>query len=308
MANPIPLSPEQIIVATKMSKLEYDMQRMGLSRREVMTFYKKQSMPESRIQGIIDSHSTQKASIGILKKLIPKAKIISREEVSERILQGRPLVIAFGGDNHFQYVGHHLDDELILGINADTGRSIGALLSTNMIGFEKYLPDILAGNYQVEPRTRLQASIDGKLFSPLVISEVAIGEQSNFDMSRHILFYKGESEEQRGSGLIVATGSGSGMAAWYTGAAEYVFPKGDEFSKSSQEFRFVLRERHLGGNSPLKYCHGICKGSDSLRLTSLSDSQAVISIDSLAQYHLREGASVELKIAQGKPLNTLVIK
>ncbi len=120
-------------------------------------------------------------------------------------------------------------------------------------------------------------------------------------MSRHILKLGEEQEEQKGSGIVVATGVGS--TGWYNSACRYLFSDGDFFQKTSKEFRYILTEPFNGKHSKYRLLHGSVKEGEELEILSLSDSEAIISIDSLKVLKLKEGARIRLRI--GKSLRVI---
>src|SRR3989344_423421 len=118
------IDEKEIAIVTKMTKVEYDMKRLKLSYGQLIAFYKREGVNWQRIT---ESNDRQMAGLEKLKKIFPNARIIKREELSKEKLKDFKLIISYGGDNHFQYVTHFVDDQLILGMNSDPKRSEGAL-------------------------------------------------------------------------------------------------------------------------------------------------------------------------------------
>ncbi len=289
------MKPKEILIVPKLTKFEWDLKRLNLTESELSEFYKKERVNADKI---IESHQRQKQSLKKIKDLLKDSDIIERDKITRDIIKKYELIISFGGDNHFQYVSHFLEDVPLLGINSDPERSEGALTSMNTDELEAFLPLILEKKFNIEKWTRLKISIDGKEIDDPAISEIYIGEERRFNMSRHVIKLNGATEEQKGSGLIITTGTGS--TGWYNSASRYLFPNGNQFNKNADEARFILAEPYKGRLSSLMNIHGEIKDSQEIEVISLSDTQAFLSIDSLKLIKLREGAKIKVRI--GKPL------
>lgn len=292
---------KKILIVPKITKVEWDMKRLNLDEKELFSFYEKQRLNSKKI---FRSHREQKESLEKIKKLLTGVSIAHRDSLNKEVIKSYDLVIAFGGDNHFQYVSHFLDKTPLIGINSDPNRSEGALTSINSKEIEKFLPLILNKRLIFENWNRLKIEIDGEEIKEFAISEVFIGEEKRVNMSRHFVKLGNFSEEQKGSGILIATGAGS--TGWYNSACRYLFPEGNAFSKSSVEARFLLTEPYNGRLCKYKLINGKIKGKEFLEIISLSDSSAYLSVDSLKLIKLREGAKIRISI--GKPLKVVKLK
>jgi len=295
------MKTKEILIIPKITKVEWDMHRLDINEKQLINFYKKTGL---NVDKIFDSHKRQKESLGKIKSILKDAQIVERNDLTKESVKNSSLVIAFGGDNHFQYVSHFLDEIPILGINSDPARSEGALTSFTIKDLDKILPLILENRFEIEDWTRIEVNVNGNKIKEPAISEIFIGEEKRFNMSRHILSVNGKSEEQKGSGLLITTGVGS--TGWYNSASRYLFPNGDAFAKRKKEARFILTEPYKGKLSPLTMTNGVVKEKEEVEIVSLSDSQAFLSIDSLKLIKLKEGAKIKINI--GRPLKVIKLK
>ena len=295
------MKQQKILIVPKMTKFEWDMHRLKFTEKELTDFYFKERVNAEKI---IESHKRQKESLEKIRSLLKNAEVIERDKLTRDLVEKYSFVISFGGDNHFQYITHFLDGTPILGINSDPKRSEGALTYVNTDELEEIVPFILEGNFETEEWTRLEIFLDGKKIEQLATSEVFIGEEKRFNMSRHIIKTNGKEEEQKGSGLLITTGVGS--TGWYNSASRYLFPEGNNFSRQSKEARFILTEPYNGKLSKLKMINGKIKDNEEIEIISLSDAGAFLAIDSLALIPLKEGARIKVKI--GRPLKVLKVK
>ena len=76
--------------------------------------------------------------------------------------------------------------------------------------------------------------MNNKLIKELALNEVYIGAKSQFHTSRYTIKLNGDGEEQRSSGVLIVTGSGSN--AWYKSAG------GEPFPCEEKKLKFLVRE------------------------------------------------------------------
>ena len=121
------------------------------------------------------------------------------------------IAFSIGGDGTFLKTAERIGktETPILGIN--TGR-LGFLADIAGNEASSILPEILAGNYRVESRTRLRMSTDRKLFSGFnyALNEVAILKLDISSMITIHAYINGNYlNSYRADGLIIATPTGS---------------------------------------------------------------------------------------------------
>lgn len=152
-------------------------------------------------------------------------------------LAGVELVLTVGGDGAFIRAARYVSDQLIMGINSEPEFSEGALASLADDQLER-LPAVLAGDYRLVTRARGRVTINGRLLAEPVLNEVYVGARSQFHTSRYVIVYRGMREEQRSSGVLVVTGSGS--TAWFRAVG------GRPFSAAARRMAFIVREPYRG--------------------------------------------------------------
>jgi len=282
----------KIIIVPKMSKFEYDIHRLNLNQEQMINQYKKEKVD---VEKIIQSHERQHNNLNVLKDRIPQATIISREHMNREHANNADLVIPFGGDNHFQYVSHFLDKTTILGVNSDPFLSEGALTSIRSDKIDEAIERIKSGNFTIENWTRLQVWLNETKVNNYAISEIFIGEERRRDMSRHILEINRKKEEQKSSGIIITTGSGS--TGWYDSSIRYLFPEGNKFDKKEKYARFLITEPYRGKLNGYSMLEGKLDYGQELNLYSLNDSQGNLLIDCLDEFKFLRGDRVKIKIS-----------
>ena len=233
------MNPESIVVVCKRSRFERDLERHACSEGELIRVYRHWGLAPERIRR---SGERQRQARKKLERLLPGARFIPAEQATRAVVENASLVVALGGDNHFQRVARLLHDEPLAGINSDPATSLGMLTAFNIHTFKQALPNLLVGARDVEKWTRLEVRVDGKPLSHLALGEVFIGERDRCVMSRHVLRFRRQREEQKSSGLLVVTGAGS--TGWYQSAANGLAPARHSFPKQAPSFRFLLTEPH----------------------------------------------------------------
>ena len=137
----------------------------------------------AKIENIEASHELQQQGKKVLHELIAPDRIVSRSSINPALLRQQKLVLAFGGDNHFQCVARYLTDTPILGINTDPPRSEGALTQITVNQLAAALHNLERGNYSIKKWTRLAVTLQGKPLPFPGLCEAYIGEHRVENMS-----------------------------------------------------------------------------------------------------------------------------
>jgi NAD kinase len=111
-------------------------------------------------------------------------------------------------------------------------------------------------------------------------------------MSRHIIDWNGKQIEQKCSGLIVSTGSGS--TGWWHSCGRSAWKPTENIAK------FLATELYSGD---LNDDADTLKPNDELKVYSLNDD-GVVSIDSWDEYSFNRGSEAIIKL--GHPLKVVV--
>jgi len=288
----------RILLIPKKSKLQWDLDRFHLTPRVLLARYRREGVNAARIMA---SHERQMRALQKVREMFPEAEVIAQEKISTKALAGAFLIIALGGDNHFQHVSHFAGDSVVAGVNSDPILSEGSLTNFTPEQLEKVADRFHKGRFGVDYWTRLQVTLNGKKLHELALSEVFLGEASRCQMSRYRVSVGGRSELQKCSGLVVATGAGS--SGWYDAAGRYLFPRGNRFSKTKACFRFLATEPFHGRLSKLFLLHGTVNRKETLKVRSMNDLCGVITLDSQLEVPFPEGS--EAVISLGTPLRVL---
>lgn len=301
------IAREDILVVTKKSKLEWDMERLNLSQNEVLALY---SAGAEDVERIMASHLWQKYVQSSLSLFFSPSQLLSYGEATKERLADAKLVIALGGDDHHKYVSHALSgNTALLGINSDSPRSYGALLSDSAENLGQVLQRLSEGDYFFEPWTRLRASCNGSSL-PLAEGDFFLGDQMRKATSRHSLrlenngdlplFGPSEAIEQKGSGLLITTGSGS--TGWPESGGRYLLENLIPFPAWARCARFILTEASSAipgvavSEGVQAYAHGLLLEGQKLIVTSLNKAGGILTSDSCEEVPFQRGKEAIIEI------------
>lgn len=293
-----------IAIVARESRFTYTLKRQNLKSSEVSDYFIHSGLTPDRVQCIFDSHERQQDACRRIKSLFPKAVEISHEDLTKETLAAFSMVVALGGDNHFQKVASFLEGTPIIGVNTDPVTSHGWLTKWKVEELEA-TPNIL--QCPSEDWTRLEVAINGRPLSTLALSEIYIGEENRLLMSRCRAKFthtipRSEMEiprdvdvTVRSSGLIVATGSGS--TGWFSSAGGSHFPQTENSYKliAAEPFGASAKTLRFYQNTPI---------STASEVTSLNDNRGILAIDALRTYPFPEGSVATIKL--GLPLKAIV--
>lgn len=237
-----------------------------------------------------------------IKKILDNKSIeyyfVESKNFEEFNLKNFDLVIAIGGDGTFIRAASKIKNKPILGINSEPNASEGAILGIQNYEISK-IEEILNGNYDIQKRDRACIKINGEEINELALNEVYIGTNHQFHTSRYELEYKNIKEEQRSSGVLVVTGTGS--SAWYKSAG------GKVFSYDSKILKFLVREPYKGRLFKTQIDKGTINENESLKIISKRTCGGLIAIDSSTTFDFNNGDIVEICMSKN-PLNVLIEK
>lgn len=180
------------------------------------------------------------------------------------------LIITVGGDGTFLEAARGVKEEAVWGVNSDPSWSVGRFCSGNPENFEKLLDKILAGKARVRKFNRLSLSFSDGTQSMNVLNDILICHHNPGAMSRYLLTIGRIKEEQRSSGVWIATAAGSSGGLHSAG--------GKVLGQEAQEFQYKPRELYRGKNIHYHLKGGILKPTQKITMTSLM-REGVVFVD-----------------------------
>lgn len=163
---------------------------------------------------------------------------IDRSQVAQFVFEPHDVVVAVGQDGLVANVGKYLEGQPLAGVNPDPAGIDGVLLAYTVDGFVAALPEVLASRRPTRAVTLAETvTNDGQVLR--AFNEIFVGVP-NHQSVRYRISYRGRSELQSSSGLIVATGSGS------TGWLRSLLGDAASLDPAAEMLRFCVREAWPG--------------------------------------------------------------
>lgn len=202
------------------------------------------------------------------------------------------LVISLGGDGTFFAAARYLKDTPILGINSDPANSLGLWTCADRTNFRESLERALAGGVRPTRIHRMLIAINGKPVRELPFNDVLIAHRNPAAMTRYRLSVGAGLEEQRSSGVWIATAAGSTAGIRSAG--------GRRMPISSKRLQYLVREPYTWPQRRYRLGRGF---TPKLSLQALTVGLGLWIDGSRVRYDLGLGDRVEL--VSGPPLQVL---
>lgn len=294
----------EAVIVPKISKLDWDMRKYNLTEAELLAKYRQDKIPEEKIDKMVSSHYRQREAAHLLQKTFPSVPVIEENSFNTEVALQFQVVIGSGGDNHYEDIARYLEKQILVGFNTDPVTSHGKLLNFSVRDLDYLYRCIVEESFTIERWTRLQATLNGTKLPYLALAEIALQEFEGITPCRHILEYRNMKDDQKGSGLLICTGSGiSGWENYATRrwAQSYLkdFPS---FPRTAPKGRFLLREDMQGD-----HFIGDFEAGETLVLTSLNSEEGVLYLDSKKKdsrfrFPFPGGARAEISLDLEHPL------
>jgi NAD+ kinase len=174
------------------------------------------------------------------------------------------LVITVGGDGTFLEACRNIKGQIILGVNSAPSFSVGKLCTANIRNFEAIIRHIVGGKYAVSVWPRLRLNLQGHVRPLDCVNDVLICHLNPAAMSRYYLKIGRMKEEQRSSGVWIATPAGSTGAIRSAG--------GKVMKVSAHQMQYAPRELYYGFSKMYRHKGGLLSRGESITVTSLMRS------------------------------------
>ncbi len=212
--------------------------------RKSSLYNKQKKFPASQIKQFLASHNAHYRSLNVVEAVLKKYNISYAKRCRGHQINYEPydLVLTVGGDGTFLEAARGLRRQSILGINSDPQNSVGRFCSTTSLNFEKMLQKILNGKIveQNLHRIKVDLEFDKRVIQINVLNDILICHANPAAMSRYYLSVHRIREEQRSSGIWVATAAGSSGAIHSAG--------GKILPINSQAIQYRPRELYKGNH------------------------------------------------------------
>lgn len=171
------------------------------------------------------------------------------------------LIITVGGDGTFLEAAQHAQRQTVLGVNSDPRLSVGQFCAANAENFHKVFPSFFEGRSNVIALDRFDIRLDGQLLPVRGLNDILVCHANPAAMSHYLLQIDRIKEEQRSSGIWIATAAGSTGAIHSAG--------GKVLGITRHQFQYLPRELYFGWGRPRHLTGGTLQRQKKLIVTSL---------------------------------------
>jgi NAD+ kinase len=161
---------------------------------------------------------------------------------------GYDLVLSVGGDGTLLEVARYVGDLPILGVNSDPSRSTAFFCAADRSSIASCLGALLAGHMHQLLLARLQIALNDVLLPFYALNDILIAHSNPAAMASYILCLDGICENQKSSGIWIATAAGSTAAIRSAG--------GRVLPLQSRTRQYLVREPYTSNDRPYQFLQG----------------------------------------------------
>ena len=254
----------QILVLYKNSSYE----KFFLAQRPISPFVTIRSRDVLRFkQTHLEHFKTLKKVKRVLKLSGFHFKVTNRGDRFD--LDQYNLIITVGGDGTFLQAARNITHQYIFGVNSDPRWSVGMFCSADSKSFPSFVQKLISKKFSVRTLQRLVLTM--KSHPPThFLNDVLICHKNPAAMSRYHFIIGGKKEEQKSSGLWLATAAGSSGAIHSAG--------GKILPVMSSKFQYIARELYAAKQQKYHFRSGILQPGKTVSIISLMQD-GVIFVD-----------------------------
>lgn len=225
----------------------------------------------------------------VLKKRGIRADVVWRAGLPKIIRRADTydLVITIGGDGTLLRSSHFIKNALALGLNSNPSHSVGMLCGANPYNFEEIIENVCSGKLKPLEIHRAGATISGRPVCPPALNDILFAHRVPAATSRYVIKYRGKKEEQKSSGVWLATAAGSTAAAMSAGAKPLPI--------ASRKLQFIVRELyHPRTKGSLRL--GALQPGEKLEIRSTTIDGAIYIDGQPSPFHVPFGVNVSFSL------------
>lgn len=148
------------------------------------------------------------------------------------------LLLSVGGDGTLLEVARYAGDTPVLGVNSDPARSMALFCAADRTTIVPCLAALLAGKLRQVQLTRLQMAINDTPLPYYALNDLLVSHANPAAMASYTLCLDAVSEQQKSSGIWIATAAGSTAAIRSAG--------GRMMPLRSRRRQYLVREPYTG--------------------------------------------------------------
>ena len=243
-----------------------------------------------------------------------RVQIIDRSQVPNMIFGKEDIVITVGRDGLVANVMKYLDGQPLIGVNPDTKRWDGILLSFEPEDLKAVLDKGIKNGFNAKGITMAKATAkNGQCL--YAVNDLFIGAKTHVS-ARYELNFNHRKENQSSSGIIVSTGLGS--TGWYKSVMTQAMGIGAFYGTGN----FAYKSLDWGDNSlvytvrepfPTKFTgtsliYGIIGTKDTFNVTSKMAENGIVFSDGMEADFLTFNAGEQINVCVAEKIGHLVEK
>jgi len=232
----------------------------------------------------------------LLEKSCSKVIYAWKNTLTKKELDNIDIIISIGGDGTALSASHFIENKPLLAVNSSPETSIGALTTITISQLKNKLEEIKQNKHKTELLERIEVQINDKPIEHLALNDVFIASEKAYHISKYKIKFNNEQEEQRSSGLIFSTGTGS--TAWFKSAG------GSPFSPQSKFIKMIAREPYQGKNNKPFEMQNL-QINQNEEITIMPSVKSLLAIDSNREYPLNPEDKITIKISK-HPLKRII--
>lgn len=234
-----------------------------LYKRSAYSYYKQLNL-RKEISRFQQAHHAHLQTLATVEKTLRRHGIAYVKYArGEKIpYKSSNLVITIGGDGTFLEAARNIDNQLILGVNSAPLSSRGKLCVATADNFEKILKKVIGKQIKIDLWQRLYIKLDGYSRPLECLNDILVCHTNPAAVSRYYIKIGNIQEEQRSSGLWIATPAGSTGAMRSAG--------GHVLKITDKKLQYKPRELYQGKGIPVyRLKGGVLRENPLIIVTSL---------------------------------------
>ncbi|MCZ6875635.1 MAG: NAD(+)/NADH kinase [bacterium] len=173
---------------------------------------------------------------------------------------GYDLVLSVGGDGTFLELARYTAGLPILGVNSDPARSMAFFCGANRQTIQQQLEALIDGSLGEVRLARMEVRINDEQLPHAGLNDLLIAHANPAAVSSYTLQVEQQEEQQKSSGIWIATAAGSTAAMRAAG--------GRVLPLRSRKLQYLVREPYAGDRQGYQLLKGEIASGQLLRVTS----------------------------------------
>jgi len=271
-----------------------------LDARRVLGLKGQNLILEKELKYFKEAYLEHYTSLRFVLKTLKSAGLSYVKRYRGQKIDYRPFdfIITVGGDGTFLEAARNIENQIILGVNSAPQYSVGRYCAANPSNFHFVLEKILEGKMKLRHFYRLSMKLHNQKKTIFALNDVLICHPNPATLSRYYLKIDGQEEEQRGSGLWIATASGSTGAIRSAG--------GKVMSKYDEKIQYQPRELYYFKDKRYRLKGGILSAGKKIDVISLMHEGRIYADGDHINFPFPYGAKIRIQHSL-KPITTISI-